>query len=355
MNIANEILEFLRKDALISNRKESLKERINKLFPDYSNHTDTVIEELIVVADNNPQIIMDITKGFLENRKNISKLWESNILRKLKNVKPGDMISLKAKAIASMYEISSMFSFMVLLLTKQKVIIKPGSDSQQILKHFRTLGLTTRDRDDLRIIRNAISHKNSFDGEYLIFENERVAIARVDQLYYKLNDLMNWNLNLILYSLLYIPKFGILVALEIFLHLDKFNSEWQRYFDGVKSFYKTELEKLREEKAKRKAGKKIKRKRTPEELKARDEEVQKFIIGNIELIADRWRHHAISLANLLNEMDDKISTDDERKSLIHVSNWIRSHENLFVEIRDQYKADPQKYSLLLFGREELTI
>ncbi len=352
LNFGDEILDFLRNGNLLANRKEKLIEQMSKHFADYSIHTDAAIEQLIIVTNDNPQLIIDITKKFLTHKEMLSKIWSMGEAKVLKNVQPGELISKKAKAISSLYELAPLFSLVVHLLSKRKVLLRRDSEPKQIFKHLRGLGLTYQDSEDIRLIRNAASHVNSFDKDALIFGNKKVLISRIDELYYKLDNMMNWNMTLIVFSLFYIPKFGILVAFEILFHMDKFNLEWQQYFEGIKQFYKTELEELEREKQSNPVNKKPKSPRPPEEISIIDNEIKKIILENIDLIADRWSYHFTVIAKMLSEIKDKLMTANERQMFEKVSNWVILHGNLFADIRDKYKTNSQKYDLLLFGNKK---
>lgn len=344
LNLAAEILSLLNKEQILGNKKNTLLSNLDKHFSDYSDITEKVTDELIALVENNPKMIVEISKDFFTNKELLSKIFEFGAFRDLKNVLPGEQILLKTKAIASIFEMSPIFSLASHLVSERKVILKPGSEYLRILKHLQVFGVTERDRNDIRLLRNAISHKYSFDGEFMIYDQNGISLSRIDELYLKLDRLLSWNLTFFIYSLIYVPKFGVLIVFVLFQHMDKFNKEWQEYFKGIQIFLKNEFEQVREEKERRKMeGAQFAVKRKKEGKKVTGEDMMKFVFKNIDLIAERWKHHVSSVANFLKDLHDKLDSSAEKDALIKASEWIKAQQEILIQVRDHYKENPGYY------------
>jgi hypothetical protein len=289
------------------------------------------------VTENNPQTIIDITRSFLNNRENLSKLFEMSYAEKKSGGKGEKGLPEKMKSIADTFELSGLFTLPAILLSKGKLSLSNLKNSQSALAHIKMLGLNSKDANNIRLVRNASSHKYTFEEEQIVWEKTHIPFKSIEDLSLKLVQLTSWNLTLIFYSLFLVPKFGMLAALSIYTHIRNNDGDWERYMNGLRIFYSDLMEDAKI--ANENAAKNNKNEEGPEEPV---ESAQIFIIQNLSTISERWHYHLNSIADMFSELSKHIESTDEKEISQKIESWLREGGNLMELVSKEFQEHLEK-------------
>ena len=333
------ILDFLQSDNHVINRKNTVLNNMDKSFGELREQSSSFIEELISLTENNPQIIIDITRSFLSNRENISKLFEVSHAEKARGKKSGKGLPEKMKFIADTFELSGIFTLPAILLSKGKLSPSNIKNSQAVLSHLKSVGLDSKDADATRLVRNAASHKYTFVDEQIVWGKIHIPFKTIDKLDPKLGQLMGWNLTLMFYCLFLVPKFGMLVALSIYTHIKNNDGEWMKYMNGLRVFYSDVMEeaKIANENAENNTAKDT----SPEEP---DESAEVFIMQNFPIISERWHYHLNSIADMFSQLSEHIESAEEKEVSQKIESSLRQGGSWMDLISKEFQEHPEKIS-----------
>lgn len=344
------ILDSLKLEKLVVNRKDTLIAKMEKKFGGLREQSCDFVNELILLVKNNPQAIIDFTTSFLHNRENLSKLIEAGYSEKKRIGTKEKALPDKLKSIADIYELSGVFTLAAILLNKGN--LKPDNlkNSKSVLFHLKLLGLTSKDIENIRLVRNASSHKYTFENKQIVWENNHISFEIIDALSEKLDNLLNWNLTIIIYSIIFIPKFGILTALSMFAEMGNNNGDWEQYINSLNLFYNDILTEMRI--AKENSAKNITRKQT---RTIRDNSEEIFLIENFVIIFERLSWHLNSIADMFSQLTKSIDSIEEKKLSDKIGKWFTKQASSLTEVLKEAKGHPNKLSEYFSNRIGLNI
>lgn len=353
--IYTQILDFLNRDSFQSIKKSQFLKVMDKPYASYRKFSSKVFDGLQTLVDDNPQMVLDLTNEFLNSKESLTKLIDVNY--KARGEKPENQKSYPEKmtAIAGLYEISSLFSLTMYILSDRRLNIHQlnNLEPRTFLKHLKTLGLKNRDIEDIRIIRNAASHTFTFDDQAILFNNEQVTFSRIDDLHTQLNDLMNWNASICIYSFFLIPKFLTLVCLSIYMQYVEHRAGWLEYKKGLYIMYDEFAEHARKKEERQKSQKNLPAqpvvKGTHKKESSRSSSTR-FVLDNYDVIFGRLSYHANSIADMLHELHDKIDKQDEREAITKVESWIRKQGDGLNNVVERIKNNPDLVKKIIGSR-----
>lgn len=334
------ILDWLKLKNILVSRSDRLLNKMEKHFGEFREQSSDFVNELISFVKDNPQTIIDLTISFLHNRENLSKLIETSYSERKRMEKKDKSLPDKLKSIADIYELSGVFTLAVVLLNKGKLKLTNLKSSKAVLSHLKLLGLTSKDIENIRLVRNASSHKYTFKNKQIVWKSNSISFGVIDDLSQKLDNLLNWNSTIIIYSLIFIPEFGILTILCIVTEMSNYSGDWEEYVNGLDLFYNEILTEMRITKE-NSAKKNIKRKQTrPIDNKS----ANMFLIENISIINERIIWHLNSIANLFSQLTQSIESIEEKELSDKIGKWFTKQASSFTEVLKEIKDRPDELS-----------
>jgi hypothetical protein len=327
------ILDYLKLENILVNRSDTVLNKMEKHFAELREQSSDFVRELILLVEDNPQTIIDLTTRFLHNRENLSKLIETSYSERKRMEKKDKSLPDKLKSIADIYELSGVFTLAAVLLNKGN--LKPSNlkNSKSVLSHLKLLDLNSKDIQNIRLIRNASSHKYTFENKQIVWEDNYISFAIIDDLSKKLDNVLSWYFTIIIYSLIFIPKFGILTLLCIITEMDKNNDDWQEYVNSLNFFYNEILTEIRIAKE-NSQKKKIKEKQTsPIENK----KAYIFLMENFSIIFERLNWHLNSIADLFSQITQSIDSIEEKELSDKIGKWFKRHASSYTEALEETK------------------
>ena len=250
---------------------------------------------------------------------------------------------------ANQFELSGLFILPAMLLSNRRLNLNTVKNPQSVLAHLKVLGLNSKDADNIRLIRNAVSHRYTFEEEHIVWEENRISFATIHELSLKLGHLMSWNVTLIFYSLFLVPKFGMLVAASIYTSMKNNYGEWIQYLNGLGIFYRDLVEESRMEKENTKENKVKKPKQD-----APVQNGETFIIQNISLISDRLKYHMNSIAGVISELHNLIESPEEKETLQNTEHRLREGGNFMETILKKLQVHHEIFSEFLIETKLLS-
>ncbi|HEY0087583.1 MAG TPA: hypothetical protein VGB37_02000 [Candidatus Lokiarchaeia archaeon] len=217
---------------MLAPRKFNSLKTMNNIFPEFSFVNEMAFNELLKLSDQNPQKLIDLIRFSFSAE--IFSTCITNVKRNLETVTD------KMNSIALTWEIASFFKLPAFLLSNCRAPIENLNEASSIFKYFKSSGLLSCKIDEIRLIRNANSHKFSISKGYLIYNDGgcevKITTAQIDIIYVQLYNLSSWWPTFVLYQLLYIPKFGIIFIYSIIDKILKNKEKIKDYVDGLKEF-----------------------------------------------------------------------------------------------------------------------
>lgn len=340
------LLEFLNRDSFQSIQKSQFLSLLDKKHSEYRKYSSKIYDELQVLVEENPQLVLDLTNEFLESKESLTKLINISYKTKGKKLEDEKDLSEKMTNIAGLYEVSSLFSLTAYILSEGELKVDHLHNPypQAVLKRLNTLGLSKEDREDIRIIRNAESHKFNLGSKSIYYDGKEIMLSRIDELYLLLNDLMNWNLSIYIYAFFLMPKFGMLVSVSIYLQYMKYGEEWNEFYDGILSYYKSFFEEYKKKEGQRTTEKKASIKpsiQSKVKKESRKQNSIEFFVENYEIIFNRLSYHANSITDMLHELHDKIQSHDEKQVITKVELWMRKNGDDLKGFIEKIKNNPR--------------
>ena len=199
--------------------------------------------------------------------------------------------------------------------------------------------MNSKDIENIRLIRNASSHKYTFENKKIVWENKYVSFEIIDALSKKLDNILSWYFTIVTYSIIFIPKFGILIALCIFTEMDRNNRDWQEYINGLNFFYNEILTEMRI--AKENSSKDVKRNRT---TLVHDSNAEIFLMENFSIIFNRLSLHLNSIADMFGQLTKSIDSIEEKKLAEKIEKWFRKEASSCTETLKETKKRPDELS-----------
>lgn len=326
-NFEKSFLSLFECEDLFVPREDAHVKSMGKAFSEYESITRTAFIELTSLVKDSPQSVIDIIRETFTGDVYTTVL--GNVIQ------DANAYIDKMKNISLMWEIAAFHKLQAYLLSGRKTNPDYLDSPSSIYSQFKDFGLRSKDIDLLRKIRNAKNHRFTLAKGYLISnigESEvRISIADISRLHEKVETISSWCITSMLYSIVHIPRFGVLFAyalIEKLMKIDK--SDIKDYVDGLRDFFPDELLnpkknltlKLSMHRALRKMKKKLRRKRN--EIFYKDD-IALFLRNHIVLIIDRLSFHLIAISSTLDEISAKLDNPDDRNNIAEISQWFAEH------------------------------
>ena len=350
--IGEEIIRFLKKDDLLTTRREKSINSLTKLFPNYKQINELLFDELNYIADNNPDFIISITNDFINDKETITKII--SIVRKDKKGELKTIID-KIELISEMYESANILKLPAYILSGKKFAYQTTSSAKNIFKHLTPFGLTKRNIEYARLLRNASSHKYTVEDKYIIIEKgDKIEINEIEDLYSKLYNIHTWWSTSLFKNLFFIPKLGILVIVAIIVNVKTNEEKWNLYLKGVKIFYNDVLKLVEEEQKIKQVEKKKLLKYRYKKLKIkirfylkfkifekfRRHKLDSFLYNNFGIICDRIVYHLEYSSNILLSISSKVTDTEVKSFLDSISTFLMNRKGKLKEISNFCRNDP---------------
>jgi len=348
------IIDFLENSNLNILQTDSSNEIVLKAFPDLNSQTKIVFNELIENINTNPQFIVDVAKEFSNNKEILTKLIISGIKqKKYNNTSTIETI----EKISNLYELTTILKYPAYLLSRQKTNYNNLNTPSSILKYFNKFGLSKNCINNLRLIRNADSHKFTINEDKIILEdNSSLNALEIENLYNNYNNIITWWITLSFTILFSLPKFSLLVTIGIYASLSNNKEDWEKFGKGFKHFFKDQLND--EDRSKHKKitfSKKVLKKSKNIYIKYKKYLIKRFRPKEKE---NTSKVNASVLVNklkiILNLLGDEISNiskmltnDYDKKNLDKIAIWLLNPKNILHKLIDSFEHDPETFLLIL--------
>ncbi len=349
------IIEFLKKDELLKPRKANLLNSMSKAFSDYANQSEIAFDELEKLIEGNPQLIIDATRIFFTQRDTLTKLMDSG--RRQQNVKKYTVMD-KISDIADMYECTSMLQLPAYLLSQRKAKYEKLVDPLTILSHFKKSYLTSKNKDQLRLLRNNISHKFTIENDEIITpKGERISIADIEELHQKFDQITSWWMTFTIYTLWDMPMFGFLVILGMFSTIKDKSSAWDAFIKAIKFFYGDIIDEMQQKKEEEEKTKHTKYRRLRKDFKHlvqykilkefHDRKTNKFLENNVSIIMERLAYHLHYFTSELGQISGKLDNVEDQERIKNFSDWINGIYSKIEEVNEIFREHPEIISIIL--------
>lgn len=344
------VLTILGRDKLLAARKPDLLKAMSKAFDSFSQNTETVFDELMLLVEDDPQLIADSTRFLCDNKAMLNKMIESQ--RNQKNARNKTVID-KISGIADMYEAVYLLRFPAYLISKRKADFKKLEEPNAILSHFKFAGITTQFKDQLRIVRNAKSHSYEIENDCIVNnKGEKITVKEIEELHEKFELVFSWWLTFVAFSLWFYLKFAVVVVLAIYSSISKNAVSWEAFGKGITIFYSDMIEERNEAKAKEEPIKKnnildfFKRIKIPFWKKAtvpsRKHTKTPMIIENLPTIIDGLEFQLASVINDLMVLEGKLEYSEDQVNIRHFTEWLVGTQKKIKDAKLETNMDPGK-------------
>lgn len=230
-NIEEFFLRILSKNDLFAHDKIGAINKLNSLYPQCKLANEIVFNETIKIIEEAPQELIDLVRSSIIDTKSLT----TTLANRDSLSKKEKTISDKMKFISVAYELASFFRLGSYLLNERKAPLKSLQSPQKIFKGFKQIGVDFN-TDKLRQIRNAINHKFSIRGNWLIDKDDKevLTILEIDDIYQKVEKCANWYFNFLIYHSYYIPKFGLILFHTGYYEITENRKVYDDYYRGFK-------------------------------------------------------------------------------------------------------------------------
>lgn len=204
---------------------------MNILFPQYHISNELIYNETIKIIEEEPQELIELVRNSIIDVKNLTTTlaYREILFKSNKN------FSDKLKCISVYYELASFFRIGSYLLSERKTTSEFLKNPQKIFKGYKMIGVDFN-IDKLRLIRNAINHKFSIKGNWLLDNNDKelIEISEIEEIYKSLEECCFWYLNFIINQSYFIPKFGLILLLTCYYEITENKKDYEDYYKGFK-------------------------------------------------------------------------------------------------------------------------
>lgn len=351
--VNEEIIKFWEQKDILRPRKNYSLNRINRSFGEFKDLNEKIFDELVLLVKEEPQLVIKTTKDFFDKRETLTKLF--SLVRKRKGKKDDDLTVFdRIEAISFFYETVETLKPGAYLLSQRKASFDGLNSKDSILKYFKQLGLSNNDRNNIRLIRNADSHKFSIKNNSIVtVDGDEIEIDEIEVLQKKVEHIFSWWATFFVTNMLFIPKLGLLTLMGVYLSINNNKDEWEKYSKGIELFFADIIDEQKKEKEKeeRKLRNRIKRLRAKIRIfliykvlrKIGINKDKDFFFNNASFIMGRLEYH---LQCFIKEVDDiiiNIKDEGDKKSIQKLSKWLEKHRQDIAEIVNFQIDHPDKF------------
>jgi hypothetical protein len=347
------IVDFFTQKNLLKSRVQNVIKKLNKRYPSFSNATSIATEYLNNVVEEDPQKMVDVVTDVLADKPLITKFYD--IGNKAGNPRRTDLV-YKLEFISDFYEMVEFLRFPAYLLSKRSIPYEKILGKDQIFKQLKTLGLTSKDIYNVRVIRNSIKHKYEVNESTFITENkENIPIQYIEDLYKTLDDILNWYTNFLFRAGYLIPKFGIVCVLTFYFDVTENDKTWDNYLGGLNIFFKEYFDQIKANKEKADAKKKTLKyryRKTKRRVKSfwkyriigklfKIQKPKKMGKGLIFIIENAYYHSDI-ISSEIENMAIKLNESNVKSKLFDAANWFKNKSADLKMVSDYFIDHPEK-------------
>lgn len=323
-NIEQTIIEFLRKEAILSSRKSDSLKYLNRNFKTYFDVSTRVFDNLEKIVLEKPQIVIDI----------LNETFTSDIYTTIiANVNEKEESIYKKISIISMHwEIATLYKFASYLLSDLRAPLDSLNEKTAIFSHLREFGLDPKIVEDIRIIRNGKNHRFTVKSSTIVAISNNteteISFTRIEEIYKKLELFSSWWLTFITIQFLYIPKYGALASYAFFIKAKKNLNFLNEYGEGIISVFPNLKDTIKNKNQLTLKGKlqknirKIKYKFL--NLFRSKENHQRFFIDNKEYFISRLKYHSESILNYLQEVINNLEKEEDLNNFQKIKGWFQN-------------------------------
>jgi hypothetical protein len=349
--LQNLLVVFYNKKSILDSRKDVLIREINKSFPGYDSATIKVVERLDYLSKNEPKIIYEIVLEYFQDKALLTKLID--VARKANNADCNDLV-YQMEFIADFYEIVEVFQLFAALFRANSDTTFITKDKNSILKQLKNFGLSTKEIENIRLIRNSAKHKFLIQDSCLITEkNEKIPIRDINSLFYSIDTLISWLITFNLRASILIPRFSFIVIMTFYTDTDKNDQIWEEHLNGLKVLYQGLFNKIKQENEKETKSKsklqirikKIRRKIKyffKYRLTLKRKKVPDKLPDAVNCILSNTDFHFSQLKRDIDEMHDKINDKDLQSKIEQLTRWIERKDLEFNEFKRYYENNTEK-------------
>jgi hypothetical protein len=260
----------------------------------------------------------------------------------------------RIETIAYCYELTGILRLCAYVLSKRKAPFEGLESKESILKHFKQLGLSNNDRENIRLIRNAHSHKFSIiENGIVTSEGKKIEVDIITNLQERVEKIFSWWFTIFVFNLIFIPRLGLLVLMGLYISINNNKDEWDEYGKGLEIFFSDIVEENRREKEKKKSKWKYKISRLKYKIKiflkyrvlnkvgikTKDD----FFFENATFVMTRLEHHIGRLIQDVKYVLSRVDSEEDKVVLEKLANWLEKNETEIAEVVDFQRAHPEEF------------
>ena len=226
------LLNALKEKSLLHLKKDNYINTISNDHINASIATNIFITNLEYIVENNPEKIIHYFRSFLSKNQSLTR-----ILTKLDifiNVRDNPSPAIKMEMIALFWEASELFSFCAFIMSKGKEDYSSLRNASEIFKYFKSVGLSSNDKEMINGIRNSNNHVFTISNLSIIDDKGRrvCSISDLDSIFNKISDIIGWYGAMLVVSIYYYPKFFLIAMFSI---LTEYNTNKDMYVEWYES------------------------------------------------------------------------------------------------------------------------
>lgn len=241
-NLEKNLLQYFEKEDLLASNLTKLKTKLLSEFPEkFEKATILSCDNLAKLTEDNPQLIIDTLRLSILDTSSLTTIWSKKGVLSKENKTPKE----KMDFIASIFELAPLFTLPAVLFSGGKQPLKSLKESKAVLGKLKLIGIDNKN-EPIRKIRNANQHRFVFEKTWLLDEDKEkvVQIKDIDKIYNELNLAISWLSRLLLYSIQYIPKFGMSFFSVAYFEVMDNKQKYADYYEGFSAFIYPKVEEI---------------------------------------------------------------------------------------------------------------
>lgn len=245
---------YLQREDLLETNYIGFNKKMRMHFSEWEQYSKTVFHELDSLCRESPETIANLIYYFFLDKKLLTSILKvASVYSKVSMSRsPYNIV----EAIGVSFESAPILRLCAHLLSERKAGLHEMGQNPAILKHFRQLGLSHTDAENIRKIRNCADHKHSLTSDSIILEDDTIiSFEACENLLDKYESILMWWMNCIVFSLFYIPRFTILLISSIVKVYEEHGDEMKSYGEGMQIFFADYMKENAKKQQKRKRKK----------------------------------------------------------------------------------------------------
>ena len=340
-------LSFFKNNDILKPRSSSYKRSMSKAFSEYKEISSYSFHELKNLCDENPQLLINVVRDTFT-----TEIFTTIITNTNRNI---NTITDKMSIIAIMWEVSSINRLPAFIVSRRKAPITSLVAPIAVYKQLKVFGLSSKDIEKIRLIRNAKNHKYNITKGYLKYNNKgeeiKISTDDISMIYEKMDTIFSWCNTFLFYCIAYLPIFGILFCYTLIMKLlTSGRNDVKNYVDGLEDFIPDELWNPKKEisllmKVKKAIRKTIKRMKRKKNKIFHINDFKAFFKNHGVYVLKRLAYHMETISTEITDISCKLSNKNDRMNFFKMSKWFEKYRHAISKISDQdwEKIIAQKY------------